>query len=159
MLRFLEAHPPGGPPWSLDLARLEWASCAVSNADDPVIASDRADATFDMFARARLSPAHRVVRTRWIVHRDGEPRQGEACVCVYRARDGSIELLEITARTADLLDALAEGLPVEAALRRVAAARAEPIDAELLASFSDMAADLMERGIWLEATEQARRYA
>lgn len=167
LARFLEgaiADRPEFPPWAADLARYERALLEVSYvAEEQGARAIEAElGAFAMDRPAALTPAHQILRCSFAVHRltdDGDPtnvvraeHDGGFALCVYRdPTTHAVRVLELGAFAAALLEGVArdEGRPLVDVVREAAARSGEAIDAELIAAFAALVADLMERSVWL----------
>ncbi|MBK7399614.1 MAG: putative DNA-binding domain-containing protein [Myxococcales bacterium] len=158
----------GAAPWSGELARYEWALLDTSYAAEEQAARDvdPAAGAFAMGRPAVLTPAHRLLRLQWSVHRaqvgyDLSAIVRESCaLCVYRDPvSHDVRVLELGAFAAALLEGIARG-PERALLevfREAAEASDQSIDVELVESFAELVADLMDRGVWLGSSTAAAR--
>ncbi|MBI2389656.1 MAG: hypothetical protein HYV09_08670 [Deltaproteobacteria bacterium] len=115
---------------------------------------------------AVLTPAHRILRARWSVHRlpDDDPRaasvparwpasvvEGPFALCLYRdAASHEVRVLELSPIAAAILEEVAPGhRAVVEAVRAAAEREGFAIDAPFIEAFSELVADLVERGVWL----------
>jgi hypothetical protein len=104
-----------------------------------------------------LSPAHRLLRARWSVHRLDDALdlaavvEGPFALCLYRDPETHrVRSLELTPVAAALLEEAEKGdRPLVEILKAVAAREGVPIDGPFVAGVSELVGDLMERGLWL----------
>lgn len=153
---------PDTTPWLGALARYEWSLLDVEYAHQEEGEGDVHDAAELAFDRpAVLTPAHRIVRLEWAVHRvpeepegvDLEPlvTPGAFALCVYRdPTTHAPRVLELSPVAAAILEAVAPGdRPVVDAVRDASTRLGFAIDAAFVESFGALVADLVERGVWL----------
>jgi len=150
------------PRWTIDLARHEWALLDVAITADERGADETEEVTeLRMDRPVVLAPAHRLLRSKWSVHRvpipEGESLdvasivEGDFAVCLYRDPDSHrVRALELTPAAAAILEEIESGQrPLVDALR-VAADRCDvTIDQDFVQSFADVADDWIRRGLWL----------
>lgn len=157
------------PAFAGDLARYERALLEVSYVAEEQGAR-AVEAELGAFAMDRpvvLTPAHQLLRTRWAVHRTAEngdatavvaaPEGATFALCVYRdPSTHAVRVLELGAFAAALLEGLArdERRALVDVVRDAAAATDQAVDADLVAAFADLVADLMARGVWLGAARE-----
>ncbi|GAC1532280.1 MAG: hypothetical protein NVS3B10_27330 [Polyangiales bacterium] len=159
----------GAPPWTLELARHEWAilDCAVT-ADELGARRTREETAGSVVALAMdrpavLAPSHRLLRAAWSVHRLAVPdagapldrtvvEPGRFAVCLYRDptshRVRALELPPVAAALIEEIDRV-DDRPLVDAVRAAAVREGVAIDADFVQSFADLAADWIERGLWL----------
>lgn len=151
----------GLPAWAAELARYEWLLLDVEYAaEEEGAAAVREVGELSFERPAVLTPAHVILRVGHAVHRlpvgfSEKERAlvvpGDFALCLYRdPATHETRVLELSPVAAAILEEVAPGDrsvvdAVRAASQRVGFA----IDGELVASFSDLVADLVERGIWL----------
>ncbi len=157
---------PGAPTWVPALARYEWCLLDVEYAQQEEGAADVHDAAELALDRpAVLTPAHRIFRAEWAVHRvpadvgahedardlDALVAPGAFALCVYRdPTTHEPRVLELSPVAAAVLEAIAPGdRPVVDAVRDASARFAFAIDAAFVESFGALVADLVDRGVWL----------
>lgn len=151
VVRALDASAPA---WTKDLAAYEWALREVAVlADERGADETEADGEVTELRMDRpvvLSPAHRVLRLEWSVHRDPVER-GRSLLCLYRDPETHrVRVLEITPVAAAILEELGRGdRPLVEALRVAAEREGVTIDANFVESFADVADDWIRRGLWL----------
>jgi hypothetical protein len=151
--------PAGTPPWLLDLARLEWARLEVSFAHEEEAARDvHAVGELSFDRPAVLTPAHRLARAAYAVHRLPDEidaahpvEQGDFTLCLYRdPSTHEARVLELSPIAAAILEQVAPGEQTVVDAVRAASARAAfAIDGPFVAAFAELVADLHERGVWL----------
>lgn len=156
-----EVMPAGAPPWALELARHEQAMLEVEYAGEEQGAEDvREIGELDFHRPAVLTPAHKIVRARYAVHRLGddvtaESRVDEAsfALCLYRdPATHEVHVLELSPIAASILEEVERGdRPVVDAVRAAAAAHGVEVDGQLVGAFAELVSDLAERGVWLGA--------
>jgi hypothetical protein len=134
----LPAHAP-------DLAQLEWATRAISYAEDTT--PPAAPLTLDR--PVVLSSTHRALALAHAVHRDTPPERTDTFLCVYRdSATHDVRTLELTRSAYRLLEASSDGTQtLTAAIAMTAAHEGLPVDAKYLEATSALLADLIERGI------------
>jgi hypothetical protein len=144
------------PPWMIELARHEWALLDVSyiGEEEGALRADVGELRMDR--PAVLAPAHRILRAGWSVHRlglDGDASvvvEGTFALCLYRdSLTHQVRALELSPVAAGLLEGVDAGGPLVEVVKRVAAQNDAVIDEGFVAAFSDLIADLVERGLWL----------
>src|SRR5262249_9214054 len=119
---------------------------------------------FDMNLTAALTPAHRVLRLRYPVHRVEDPSQLAAlaaspiALCLYRDRvTHDVSTLELNPTAAALLEAIERAAePLSDLVRRVAVKEGAAIDIGFVEALSVLFADFLERGILLGSLPVAR---
>lgn len=164
MLSFLRAGvlPKGAPPWILELAAHEQAMLEIGHSHEEEGAKDvREIGELDFNRPAVLTPAHKILRAHWAVHRLPEhgvtPKtkveKGPFALCLYRDPGShEVRVLELSPIAAAILDEVGKGdATVVDAVRRAAARDGFTIDGDLVAGFAELVADLAERGVWLGA--------
>lgn len=154
-----EVLPDDAPEWTAELARHEWAMLEVSYAHEEQGAADVRGVGELSFERpAVLTPAHRILRAHWSVHRlpDDDPRAasvvpGPFALCLYRdASSHEVRVLELSPIAAAILEEVASGdRAVVDAVRAAADRQGFAIDGPFIEAFSELVADLVERGVWL----------
>lgn len=162
-LEFLSARIDAGeitdlPPWTLDLARFEWAELEVAYARD----DDGGDVEPLAMNRAlAISGACRVLRLGHRVHelsRDepfGSPRAQSVSVCLYRdSQTFDVRVLELSESAVALLDGPSEGASLAERVQAAAAATGATLDAVWIEAFASLLTDLTERGIVLGSRSQ-----
>lgn len=150
------ARDASWPPWTIELARHEWTLSDVAITADERGADETEEerasklVELTMDRPVVLTPAHRVLRSKWSVHRDAI-EEGAFAVCLYRdPKSHRVRVLELTPVAAAILEEIERGERPLVEVLRVAAARERvTIDAEFVQSFADVAADWIERGLWL----------
>lgn len=141
------------PPWTMDLARFEWAELEVAYAPDDVAAHD----PLSMDRPLAITASCRLLRLGHRVHelpREDHPQPvapGMTAICLYRDRSSfDVRVLELSEPAACLLEeVLAGGLPLSECARRAAERSGSAIDATWLAAFATMLTDWTARGIAL----------
>lgn len=163
LLGFLrpDVLPEGAPPWVLELARHEQAMLEVEYAGQESGADDvREIGELDFNRPAVLTPAHKILRARFAVHRlpaqidrAVEVEEGPFALCLYRdPASHEVRVLELSPVAAAILEEVARGdATVVEAVRAAAAREHFEIDGALVGSFAELVADLAERGVWLGA--------
>jgi hypothetical protein len=162
---FLRARPDlleGLPPWTASLAAYEWLLLDVEYNHEEEGAALHAAAELSFEAPAVLTPAHRIVRLPWAVHRVPAEAEAHATASVERFDDGRAlciyrdpathraRVLELTAIAASILEEVSgSDRSVVESVRAVAERLGFAIDGPFVAAFSELVADLCERGIWL----------
>jgi hypothetical protein len=163
-IRSFDARAGDAPPWLLELVRHEATLLDVGFTSQEVSGRATAEeeageevAALSMERPAVLSPAHRILRARFAVHRLGDDGDASAVVegpfalCLYRdPTTHRVRALELTDVAASLLEEI--GLcdrPLVEVLRAVAEKEGVPVDAVFVTGVTDLIADLMERGLWL----------
>ena len=149
----------GAPPWMVELVRHEAALLDVGFTSEEVGARANEDkiVPLSMELPAVLSPAHRLLRARWSVHRLGEDGDVSVVVeapfalCLYRdPTTHRVRSLELTPVAAALLEEVERrDRPLVEVLRAVAEREGVSIDGPFVAAVSELIGDLMERGLWL----------
>jgi hypothetical protein len=151
------------PPWASELAAFEWATLDVQHAHEEEGAEDvrvSEIGELDFERPAILTPAHRILRTRYAVHRIPEDvtgipevEEGAFTLCIYRdPASHEPRVLELSPIAAAIIEEVRSGdrtvvEAVRAASERVGFA----IDGPFVEAFSELVADLAERGVWLGA--------
>ena len=156
-----DALPSGAPRWALALARHEWTRLEVSYAHQEEGAADVVDAGELSFERpAVLTPAHRIERLPFAVHRVPEEVEDPAAVdveegaftlCTYRdPLTLEVRVLELSPIAGAILEEVAPGVAtVVEAVHAASAREGFAIDGPLVGALADLVADLHERGVWL----------
>lgn len=149
------------PPWVNELAAFEWATLDVQHAAEEEGAEDvREIGELDFERPAILTPAHRILRARYGVHRLPEAleelpqlEEGPFALCVYRdPASHEARVLELSPIAAAILEEVRTGdRTVVGAVRAAAAREGFAIDGPFVEAFSELVADLSERGVWLGA--------
>lgn len=148
------------PAWAGELARYEWALLDTSYVaeEQGAAAVDGDEAAFTMDRGVVLAPAHRLLRSTWSVHHvaaDGDSDAvvaGDFSLCLYRdPRSFEVRVLELDVFAAALLGAIAADprRPLVESLREAAHVAGKSVDGDLVATFAELASDLIERGVWL----------
>ncbi len=163
LLRFLrpDVLPATAPPWVLELARHEQAMLEVEYAGQESGADDvREIGELDFNRPAVLTPAHKILRARYAVHRlpddldrDAVVEEGPFALCLYRdPASHEVRVLELSPVAAAILEEVARGdATVVEAVRAAAARERFEIDGALVGSFAELVSDLADRGVWLGA--------
>jgi len=156
-----EVLPPDAPAWTLALARHEWAMLDVSYAHQEEGAAEVLEVGELSFERpAVLTPAHRIVRTGFAVHRIPEDLEdpsrlevvaGAFALCLYRdPATHEVRVLELSPIAAAILEEVAPGTStVVEAVRAAAVRESFEIDGAFVGAFAELVTDLVERGVWL----------
>jgi len=157
------AEPTNAPRYLNELAAFEWATLDVQHAHEEEGAEDvRVSEIGELdFARpAILTPAHRVLRTRFAVHRIPEDatmiddvEEAPFTLCVYRdPASHEPRVLELSPIAAAIIEEVRAGdRTVVDAVRAASAREGFAIDGPFIEAFSELVADLAERGVWLGA--------
>jgi hypothetical protein len=163
----IESTSIDAPPWTIDLARHEWALLEVA-----VFADERGAEETEEVIELRmdrpvvLAPAHRLLRSKWSVHRVPAPEDasldvssvvaGDFAVCLYRDPESHrVRALELTPVAAAILEEIEKGAgdgrerALVDALRAAADRCRVTIDEHFVQSFADVAEDWIRRGLWL----------
>jgi uncharacterized protein len=143
------------PPYTLDLARYEWAELEAAYAFEEVNAA--AVGPFDMQGIAVLTPAHRLLELDYPVHRwdahghDAAMAPEPVWLCLYRdAKTHEVTALELTPVTATMLELMQErAKSVTEVVRNAAERRGLTVNVEFIDALSTLLADLIERGVLL----------
>lgn len=156
-----EVLPSSAPPWTLALAQHEWSMLEVSYAHEEEGAADIHEVGELSFERpAVLTPAHRIVRASFAVHRVPddiddpsklEVAEGSFALCLYRdPATHEVRVLELSPIAAAILEEVAPGeQTVVEAVRAASRRESFVIDGDLVAAFADLVSDLVDRGVWL----------
>lgn len=153
---------PANPPWILELARHEQAMLEIEHTHEEEGAEDvREIGELDFHRPAILTPAHRILRARYAVHRLPEEgvtpttqvEEGPFALCLYRdPASHEVRVLELSPAAAAILEEVRRpNTSVVEAVRNASVREGFAIDADLVAGFSELAFDLAERGVWLGA--------
>lgn len=141
--------PPDAPPWSMALLRYESAVMEVVIAEDPPTTR----APLAMSLPVALTPAHRVLRHDWAVHREGLPVAEDVTVLVYRDEDRALGALELNPVAREIVEHLgAPSVSLEAAITQTLAPRGLAPDSGFIESVATLLSDLLERGVVLGAS-------
>jgi hypothetical protein len=153
--------PASAPPWVNELAAFEWATLDVQHAHEEESAEDvREIGELDFERPAILTPAHRVLRTRYAVHRIPEdatelPEVEEApfVLCIYRdPASHEARVLELSPIAAAIIEEVRSGdRTVVEAVRAASVRESFAKDGPLVEAFAELVADLAERGVWIGA--------
>ncbi len=148
-------------PWMHELAAFEWAMLDVQHAHEEEGAEDVREIGELEFERpAILTPAHRILRARYGVHRlpehlDAIPEveEGPFALCIYRdPASHEARVLELSPIAAAIIEEVRTGdRTVVDAVRAASAREGFAIDGPFIEAFSELVADLAERGVWLGA--------
>jgi hypothetical protein len=149
------------PPFFLDLARLEWAELDTAYTFEESRAAEVVP--FDMNLPAVLSPAHRVLRLTYPVHRAADPgalaelSRSPIALCLYREpTTHDVRTLELNPVAAALVEAMGRAdRPLTELVRDVAAREGATIDVAFVDAFSALMADFSERGLLLGSLSSA----
>jgi hypothetical protein len=151
------------PDYLTDLARHEWLGVEVAAAAPHTASSAReqqsaVDAPLSLELGLAFSESCRLVRYRYAVQRLSEAPEGEAlpeplptALLAFRDHEHEVCYLELTPRTATLVDALLLGASLAAALERAGAAR----QGSTLTECGSFLAELVRRGA-IDAPRPAR---
>ncbi len=156
-----EAELSGAPPWVNELAAFEWATLDVQHAHEEEGAEDvREIGELDFERPAILTPAHRILRTRYAVHRIPEDvttmpvvEEGPFALCIYRdPASHEPRVLELSPIAAAIVEEVrtGDGTVVDA-VRAASVRESFAIDGPFIEAFSELVADLAERGVWIGA--------
>jgi hypothetical protein len=103
---------------------------------------------FSMDLPAALDPTHRRLRLRWEPLGDGLVERPRALLLHRDAARYTVETLSLTPMTADVLDALDDGVtPAAEAVRSVLSRHDVVAGAAFVESLAGLLAELMERGV------------
>lgn len=158
---FLEAWLPSAPertdlpPFTLDLARFEWAELDTAYTADEARADDVVE--LDMNLPAVLTPARRLLRVEHTVHRldpGGDPSAvvpEPTWLCLYRdPASHDVRTLELTPITGLLLEEIGRSeRSLADVVRAVAEREGATIDVGWVEAFSGVLAEFLERGLLL----------
>jgi hypothetical protein len=163
----IETMATDAPAWTIDLARHEWALLEVAVFGDER-GADETEEVIDlrMDRPVVLAPAHRLLRSKWSVHRVPDPEgesidtssvvAGDFAVCLYRDPETHrVRALELTPVAAAILEEIERGeadrrdRTLVDALRAAADRCRVTIDEHFVQSFADVAEDWIQRGLWL----------
>jgi hypothetical protein len=145
------ASDPEVPPHVPDLARWELLAFEVANAPDDPPCGAPAEPSLDR--PVALSASMRLFRAGYAVHlpEDGTSPEAPAAqptaLCVYRDRDFEMRTLSLTPTAAEILERLAAGATLGAAVSGAAAARGVALDAAFLEGAARLLEDLAERAV------------
>ena len=155
------AELTGVPPWLNELAAFEWATLDVQHAHEEESAEHvREIGELDFARPAILTPAHRILRTHYAVHRIPEHaeridgvEEAPFALCIYRdPASHEARVLELSPIAAAIIEEVRTGdRPVVDAVRAASVREGFAIDGPFVEAFSELVADLAERGVWLGA--------
>jgi hypothetical protein len=148
-----ECQVPDLPPWTIDLARFEWAELEVAYAadEDPW----RPAGPLSMERPLALSDACRILRLEHRVHDLSREHPSESLraegvtICLYRDRETfDARVLELSESAAILLESAgSQGRTLTESAKLAASHTGAAFDATWLGAFAALVADLTERGV------------